>query len=459
MAAETGSGKTGAFCLPVVQIVWETMRDTKSGKKKPAKLVDNEWNLNVFDRDPSLGIDRSTFTCESTHPKAWSGGRATKGVHGKGKYYYEATIRKDGFCRIGWSTIDSDYDLGKDEKGFGFGGTGKKANGNNFDDYGESFTLNDVIGCYIDFENGAIHYSKNGKEFPTAFNISKKLINSSFFPAVVLKGSSLGMNFGAKEFAYPPKNGFIGVAEAPAECVQDSPRQGFAQGAVEENRPANAPLCIILEPTKELAEQTHDQINLFAKKLSSPRIRTALVTGGIPINQQMSVINEGIDIISCTPGRLFDLISQGKIQLNHVRFFVLDEADSLVSPPQDHTYQINQVYQKIPRFSYDGSVLQIIVCSATLHNEGVKRFADSTMHFPQWVDLKGQDVAPDTVHQIVCMVDPIADKSWIRIRSKRGSSIQTDGIHANDKIFPGSEEQETLSEGVKVLKGEYVIKV
>uniref|UniRef100_A0AC34F9S9 ATP-dependent RNA helicase n=1 Tax=Panagrolaimus sp. ES5 TaxID=591445 RepID=A0AC34F9S9_9BILA len=37
MAAETGSGKTGAFCLPVVQVVWETMRDSKSGTKKPAK--------------------------------------------------------------------------------------------------------------------------------------------------------------------------------------------------------------------------------------------------------------------------------------------------------------------------------------------------------------------------------------------------------------------------------------
>uniref|UniRef100_A0A914Z392 RNA helicase n=1 Tax=Panagrolaimus superbus TaxID=310955 RepID=A0A914Z392_9BILA len=297
MAAETGSGKTGAFCLPVVQIVWETMRDAKSGKKKPAKLVDAEWNLNVFDRDPSLG-----------------------------KYYYEATIRKDGLCRIGFSTIDSDYDLGKDEKGFGYGGTGKKANGNNFDDYGEYFTLNDVIGCFMDLDNGAIHYSKNGNEFPTAFKIGQKLINSSFYPAVVLKGSSLAMNFGGKPFAFPPKNGFVGIGDAPSECVKDSPRQGFAQGAVEEKRPANAPLCIILEPTKELAEQTHEQINLFAKKLSSPKIRTALVSGGIPINEQMYVINEGVDIMSCTPGRAFDLIAQGKIELNHVRFFVLDEA-------------------------------------------------------------------------------------------------------------------------------------
>ena len=81
------------------------------------------------------------------------------------------------------------------------------------------------------------------------------------------------------------------------------------------------------------------------------------------------------------------------------------------------------------------------------------------MHFPQWVDLKGQDAVPETVHQIVCMVDPIADKSWIRIRAKKGSAIQTDGIHSGDKIHPGSDERETLSEGVKILKGEYVAKV
>ena len=45
------------------------------------------------------------------------------------------------------------------------------------------------------------------------------------------------------------------------------------------------------------------------------------------------------------------------------------------------------------------------------------------MHFPQWVDLKGQDSVPDTVHQVVCIVDPKNDKSWIRLRSKIGDSI------------------------------------
>lgn len=46
------------------------------------------------------------------------------------------------------------------------------------------------------------------------------------------------------------------------------------------------------------------------------------------------------------------------------------------------------------------------------------------MHFPQWIDLKGQDSIPDTVHQVVCMVDPKADKSWIRLRSTKEAGIK-----------------------------------
>lgn len=40
------------------------------------------------------------------------------------------------------------------------------------------------------------------------------------------------------------------------------------------------------------------------------------------------------------------------------------------------------------------------------------------MHFPQWIDLKGEDSVPDTVHQVVCYVDPKSDRSWIRLRAQ-----------------------------------------
>jgi len=141
-----------------------------------------------------------------------------------------------------------------------------------------------------------------------------------------------------------------------------------------------------------------------------------------------------------------------------VRFFVIDEADSLCSNP-DGSRTIADLHQRIPKYSRGTEDrLQMIVCSATLHNHDVKRLADTYMHFPQWIDLKGQDVVPESVHQVVCMVDPKEDMSWVRLRSRPGDSVQTDGVHRNDTIRAGTTTRETLSEAVKVLKAQYVLK-
>ena len=62
-----------------------------------------------------------------------------------------------------------------------------------------------------------------------------------------------------------------------------------------------------------------------------------------------------------------------------------------------------KLHQKMPSVTLDGKRLQMIVCSATLHNFEVKKLADSIMHFPTWVDLKGQDAVPETVHHVVSL--------------------------------------------------------
>ncbi|KAH7698167.1 ATP-dependent RNA helicase Ddx1, partial [Aphelenchoides avenae] len=428
------------------------MNDVLTGKTaaKTKSAQQGGWRLNIFDRDNNLNVGNDGVTCQSTHPKFWSGCRTTMGVAGKGKYYYEAYIASDGLCRVGWSTPEAALNLGTDDQGFGFGGTGKKSHDGQFDDYGESFTLEDTIGCYLDLDEHTIHFSKNGKEFPPAFKIKQRLVNSHFFPSVVIKNACLKLNYGDQPFRFPPANGFVGVAKAPASLTIESPNNAFGGVKVNEKRPPNAPMCVILEPTKELAQQTYAQIERFKKNV--------LVVGGISISEQMDMIEVGVDIITCTPGRVRDLVHQHKILLNHVRFFVLDEADSLVSGQSDAWKTIQELHSKMPKYSPTGERLQMIVCSATLHNFDVKKLADQFMHFPQWVDLKGQDVVPDTVHQVVCIVDPKTDKSWIRLRAKPGLSIKTDGIHVRDDIRPGSDTPETLSEGAKVLKGEYVTK-
>jgi len=135
-----------------------------------------------------------------------------------------------------------------------------------------------------------------------------------------------------------------------------------------------------------------------------------------------------------------------------VDFFVLDEADGLLT--QGYGDLIDRLHKQIPKITSDGRRLQMIVCSATLHSFDVKKMAEKLMHFPTWVDLKGEDAVPDTVHHVVCMVDPQKDARWQNLRAH----VQTDGVHARDNVRPGNNTPETLSEAVKMLKGEYCIK-
>jgi len=108
MAAETGSGKTGAFSVPILQIVWETIKDIQT-KKKPSNNsskvddVPEVWQLSKFDRAKEMAIAEDGITCQS-RDQYWNGVRGVKSVHGRGKYFYEATVSDEGLCRVGWST-------------------------------------------------------------------------------------------------------------------------------------------------------------------------------------------------------------------------------------------------------------------------------------------------------------------------------------------------------------------
>lgn len=457
MAAETGSGKTGAFCLPILQIVWETLNDQLSGKgKKSGKggggggaPESTEWRMSYFDRGDALAVSPDGKKCQSREPKEWHGCRATKGVQGSGKYYFEARVTDEGLCRVGWSTPLANLDLGTDKEGYGFGGTGKKSFGKQFDSYGEAFGMHAVIGCYLNLDKFTIKFSKNGVDFGDAFRIADNLRRSVFYPAVVLKNAEMEFNFGETDFKYPPEEGYIAVCLAPENCAVNSSVSGGSSVPVKNIK--NAPQAIIIEPSRELAEQTLKCIQNFKRHIQNPKVKELLIIGGVSAKEQIMELQSGIDIVVGTPGRLEDLISSGQLSLKQARFFVLDEADGLLSAGYGDL--INRIHQQIPKITPDGKRLQMVVCSATLHSFDVKKLAERLMHFPTWVDLKGEDSVPETVHHVVCTVDPRKDTSWRNLKRP----IKTDEVHAKDNTRFGTNTPEMLSEAVKLLKGEYVI--
>ena len=111
-AAETGSGKTGAFGIPVLQIVHEALRDaaatravavassSKSSKSSPPTVV----AMSVVDRDATFAVSFRGDVAQARDERSWAGGRATAGVS-SGKHAFECVVRDDGLVRVGWSGV------------------------------------------------------------------------------------------------------------------------------------------------------------------------------------------------------------------------------------------------------------------------------------------------------------------------------------------------------------------
>ena len=86
--------------------------------------------------------------------------------------------------------------------------------------------------------------------------------------------------------------------------------------------------ALILAPTRELAVQIDEAIRSFAG--SKMKLDTVLLLGGVSRYHQVKKLERGADIVVATPGRLKDLMDDGKIKLNETRWFVLDEADRML---------------------------------------------------------------------------------------------------------------------------------
>ena len=85
--------------------------------------------------------------------------------------------------------------------------------------------------------------------------------------------------------------------------------------------------CIVLEPTHELVLQTH---NVFTELSRDTLVESLAVYGGVEQDPQIEVLLKGVDIVIATPGRMFDLISQGYLRIHRVNIFILDEADHML---------------------------------------------------------------------------------------------------------------------------------
>ncbi len=152
---------------------------------------------------------------------------------------------------------------------------------------------------------------------------------------------------------------------------------------------SNGIKCLVMTPTHELALQVESVFKTLGKHT---RVETYCIHGGVEQEPQKEKLEDGVDILIVTPGRMFDLLSQGSLKLNRVEILVLDEADHMLD--LGFIKDIRDVMHHLP------SNRQTLFFSATI-NEEIKNLAYSLVRNAIRIQISPKDpVAKNIEHSV-----------------------------------------------------------
>lgn len=151
--------------------------------------------------------------------------------------------------------------------------------------------------------------------------------------------------------------------------------------------------CLVMEPTRELAIQVSDVFKQLGKYT---RVDIMGLVGGVEQENQIKKLDKGVDILIATPGRMFDLISQGHLDLSHVQTLILDEADHMLD--LGFIRDIRDVMKHLPRNH------QTLFFSATIDTD-IKDLAYSIVRNPIRIQISPDDPVSKNVSHSVAFVE------------------------------------------------------
>ena len=200
---------------------------------------------------------------------------------------------------------------------------------------------------------------------------------------------------------------------------------------------------LILTPTRELAIQIGESLRAYGRHM---KLRSTVIFGGVNQNPQVNQLQQGVDILVATPGRLLDLMMQGFISLKDLEIFVLDEADRMLD--MGFIHDVNKVIRALP------NERQNLFFSATMAPE-IMKLAASILRDPIKVEVTPVSTTAEIIGQSLYFVDKnnkpnllsdvlneqSADSVLVFTRTKHGADrvakhllkigIKADAIHGN----------------------------
>jgi ATP-dependent RNA helicase DDX23/PRP28 len=168
----------------------------------------------------------------------------------------------------------------------------------------------------------------------------------------------------------------------------------------------DGPLALVMAPTRELVQQIEEEARKFASEL---KIRVYSIVGGMSIEEQGFIANQGVEILVATPGRLADALDRRYLVLNQCNYVVLDEADRMID--MGFEPQVKFVLSAMPTsnlkpesedalIDLDGEIRyrQTYMFSATMP-PAVERIARNYLRAPAYVYVGDQSSSKSNITQ------------------------------------------------------------
>ena len=138
---------------------------------------------------------------------------------------------------------------------------------------------------------------------------------------------------------------------------------------------ARMPRALVLEPTRELADQVSENFDKYSKY---SKLSHALLIGGTAMDEQIKKLDRGVDVLIATPGRLMDHFNRGRLLLSQVNILVIDEADRMLD--MGFIPDVEEICKKLP------FTRQTLFYSATMPPE-IQRLTDQFLHNPVRIEV------------------------------------------------------------------------
>lgn len=201
------------------------------------------------------------------------------------------------------------------------------------------------------------------------------------------------------------------------QIESENPSENYFNKSKTNRKPVKA---LILTPTRELASQIGDSFSAYGKFTS---LKHTVIYGGVNQRSQTDALRKGVDILVATPGRLLDLVNQGHVNLRHVDFFILDEADRMLD--MGFINDIKRVVNLIP------ANRQTLLFSATMPRE-IADLAESLLSDPVRIDIIPEAATIDLIDQHLYYADK-ANKTSLLIDLLNNDDVESALVFSRTK--------------------------